>query len=54
VNVPEYATSLFSGSKTVTFVMSESLGLTERATKFLTVADAAEAVGINGGETMTT
>ena len=36
-------------SKTATFAMSEALALTERATKFRTVADA-EAVGMKGGD----
>jgi hypothetical protein len=51
--VPEYATYLFSGSNTTTLVMSVSPGLGVRATKFRTVADAADAVGTKGGETMT-
>ena len=37
----------------VTFVMSEPAGVTFRATKFRTVADAAVAVGVKGGDTMT-
>jgi len=52
-NVPENATSLFSGSKTVTFAMSVFACVCPLATKFLTVAEADVAVGVNGGEMMT-
>lgn len=51
--VPEYATSLFSGSKTVTFAISVFGGGCPLATKFLTVAEADVAVGVNGGEMIT-
>jgi len=52
-NVPENATSLFSGSKTVTFVISVFGCGWPLATKFLTVAEADVAVGVNGGEMIT-
>ena len=53
LNVPENATSLFSGSKTVTLVTSLSVAFAERATRLRTVTDVEEAVGKKGGETMT-
>lgn len=53
LKVPENATSLFSGSKTVTLVTSLSVAFVERATRLRTVAEVEEAVGKNGGETMT-
>lgn len=53
LNVPEYATSLFSASNTVTFVTSVSVALGWRATRLRTVADADVADGKKGGEMMT-
>ena len=53
LKVPENATSLFSGSKTVTLVTSLSVALGESATRFRTVTEVEEAVGKNGGETIT-
>lgn len=53
MNVPEYATSLFSASNTVTFVTSVSVALGWRATRLRTVADAEVADGKKGGEMMT-
>jgi hypothetical protein len=50
---PANATSLFSRSKTVTFTISASPEFGILDTQFLTVADAAPAVGMNGGDTMT-
>jgi hypothetical protein len=51
--VPENATSLFSGSKTVTLAISVfGCGCTF-AKKFLTVAEVDVVVGKNGGEMMT-
>lgn len=51
--VPENATSLFSGSKTVTFAISVFGWGCALATKFLTVAEADVAVGVKGGEMIT-
>ena len=51
--VPENATSLFSGSKTVTFAISVFGCGCPLATKFLTVAEIDVAVGMNGGEMIT-
>ena len=49
-NVPEYSTSLFSRSNTVTLVISLAAS-GARATKFRTVAEA-EALGMKGEEMM--
>ena len=53
LKVPENATSLFSGSKTVTLVTSLSVAFADWATKLRTVTEVDEAVGKKGGETMT-
>lgn len=53
LKVPVYPISLFSGSKTVTFVTSVSPALSDLAARFLTVAELDESVGMNGGDTMT-
>lgn len=51
--VPVYATSLFSRSNTTTFVISVLSALIFTEAKLRIVADAADADGVNGGETMT-
>ena len=53
LKVPENAISLFFGLKTVTLVTSVSVAFAESATRLRTVAEAEDAVGKKGGETMT-
>jgi hypothetical protein len=51
--VPEYATSLFSKSNTVTLVISLPAARSFIRAKLRTVAEAEEALGTKGGETIT-